>query len=119
MYYYNKTGLKEYMDIRNSLQFLYGIGLHKSLLISNKLGFGYPYKCININTYRFYLLSTLLDSYSWLDVRIKNYVYSKIKNYYDIKSYRGLRHNDSLPVRGQRTRTNASTKKKIRYSFDA
>lgn len=60
------------------------------------------------------LLSFILDFYSWLEVRIKHYIFQNIKKNFDIKSYRGLRHQDSLPVRGQRTRTNASTRKKYK-----
>lgn len=44
-------------------------------------------------------------------------MYENILKSYDILSYKGLRHKDSLPCRGQRTRTNASTKKKISYKF--
>lgn len=41
-------------------------------------------------------------------------IYQNIKKKYDISSYTGIRHKDSLPVRGQRTRTNASTRKRYK-----
>lgn len=82
------------------------------------MGLGYPLKSKKLNVYYFSLLKYVLDILSWSEVRIKHIVYSNIKSYYDIKCYKGIRHSDSLPVRGQRTRTNASTKKRIRYNFD-
>jgi len=48
-------------------------------------------------------------------VRIKRVIYQNLKKAYENNSYKGLRHKDGLPVRGQRTRTNATTKK--RYKF--
>jgi len=50
-----------------------------------------------------------------LEIRIKHYVFQNIKKLFEINTYKGLRHKDSLPTRGQRTRTNASTKKKLNY----
>jgi small subunit ribosomal protein S13 len=46
---------------------------------------------------------------------LRNMVYSNIRNEEALRSYRGIRHNRGLPVRGQRTQTNAKTaKKKLR-----
>lgn len=45
-------------------------------------------------------------------------MFQNIKKLYEINAYKGLRHKDSLPTRGQRTRTNASTKKKIKLIFN-
>jgi len=49
-----------------------------------------------------------------LEVRIKRVIHQNLKRAYEINSYKGLRHKDGLPVRGQRTRTNASTKKRYK-----
>jgi small subunit ribosomal protein S13 len=53
-----------------------------------------------------------------LEVRIKRFIYQNIKKSFDINSYRGIRHKDSLPVRGQRSRTNAKTKKKVKIKIN-
>jgi small subunit ribosomal protein S13 len=68
----------------------------------------------NLNTYYSSVLSYLLDYFSWLEVRIKRVIYQNIKILFDNNSYKGIRHKDSLPVRGQRTRTNACTKKRYK-----
>jgi small subunit ribosomal protein S13 len=49
-----------------------------------------------------------------LEVRIKRIIYQNIKQFYNIGSYRGLRHKDNLPVRGQRTRSNSKSRKRYR-----
>ena len=41
-------------------------------------------------------------------------IFQNIKKLYEINAYKGLRHKDSLPTRGQRSRTNAKTKKGIK-----
>lgn len=55
-----------------------------------------------------------LDHYTWLEVRIRRNIEQHIKNHFIINSYIGIRHKDRLPVRGQRTRTNARTKKRYK-----
>jgi small subunit ribosomal protein S13 len=68
----------------------------------------------NLNNYYFMLLSFILDFFTWLEVRIRRVYNLNIKRLVDINAYKGLRHKDKLPVRGQRTRTNAKTKKRIK-----
>jgi len=102
------------MEIRAALQLIYGIGWYKSLIICSKIGLSYPFLFKYLNMYNKSLLIFILDFYTWLEVRIKRLVYQNIKKYYDIMSYRGIRHKDSLPVRGQRTRSNARTKKRYK-----
>lgn len=114
MFVYKQYTLNTNREIRSSLQFIYGIGWYKSNLICSKMGLSYPFLFKKLNNYNMQLLSFILDFYSWLEVRIKHYIFQNIKKNFDIKSYRGLRHQDSLPVRGQRTRTNASTRKKYK-----
>lgn len=49
--------------------------------------------------------------------KLKTKTITNIKTLIEIKSYRGIRHLKSLPVRGQRTRTNAKTQKKIYKAY--
>lgn len=82
------------------------------------MGLSFPFLFKNLNNYNLQLLSYVLDFFTWLEVRIKHYIYQNIKKLVELGSYKGLRHKDSLPTRGQRTRTNASTKKKIKLIFN-
>jgi len=117
MFVYKQYTLNTNKEIRLAIQSIYGIGWHKSNLISSKMGLSFPFSFKNLNNYNIQLLSYILDFYTWLEIRIKHYIYQNIKKLVEINSYKGLRHKDSLPSRGQRTRTNASTKKKIKLNF--
>lgn len=117
MFIYKQLTLNINKEIRLALQAILGIGWHKSNIIGSKLGLSFPFLFKNLNSYNMQLLSFILDYYTWLDARIKHLVFQNIKRLYEINAYKGLRHKDSLPTRGQRTRTNASTKKKIKLIF--
>lgn len=113
MFLYRQTNLPELKEIRNALQSIFGIGWHKSLLISAKIGIPYPFSIDNLNYYNFYVLSNLLNIFTWLEVRIKRVISFNLIELADIICYRGFRHGNRLPCRGQRTRTNARTRKRI------
>lgn len=118
MFVYKQTILDINKEVRSSLQSIYGIGWNKSIVICSKIGLAYPFYFKNLNFYNYTLLSFVLDFFTWLEVRIKRIIYQNIKNYFDIKTYKGLRQKDSLPCRGQRTRTNASTRKRYKLKLD-
>lgn len=65
--------------------------------------------------YNFLLLSFLLQGLVLSSVRLKRTVSLHIRTLVDSGSYRGARHTQFLPSRGQRTRTNANTCKKLRF----
>jgi len=117
MFVYKQYTLNVNREVCLALQIIYGIGWHKSIIISTKMGLSFPFIFKNLNSYNLQMLSFLLDYYTWLEVRIKHYIFQNIKKLFEINSYKGLRHKDSLPTRGQRTRTNASTKKKNKNNF--
>lgn len=114
MFSYKQYNFNEKREIRCNLQLIYGIGWLKSIFICSRLGLSYPFIINRTNIYNYMLLSYVLDFFTWLEVRIRRIIFQNIKNLYNIESYKGLRHKDSLPCRGQRTRTNASTRKKYR-----
>jgi len=118
MFIYKQYSLGLKKDVRLSLQLIYGIGWLKSIFISSRLGFSYPFSLNNLNLYNYLALIYILDFFTWLEVRVKRIIFQNIKNLYKIGSYKGLRHKDSLPVRGQRTRTNASTKKRYKIVLE-
>lgn len=118
MFIYKQYTLNTNKEVRSSLQIIYGMGFYKSNLISIKLGLSFPFLFKNLNAYNLQLLSYILDYYTWLEIRIKHYIFQNIKKLFEINAYKGLRHKDSLPTRGQRTRTNACTKKRIKLIFN-
>jgi len=118
VFIYKNSTLETEREIRVSLQQIYGIGWYKSIVACAKLGFSYPLNLNILNFYNLQALTTILDFITLLEVRIKRFIYLNIKKEFDISSYRGIRHKDGLPVRGQRTRTNAQTKKRYKLIFD-
>jgi small subunit ribosomal protein S13 len=103
-------------ELRSSLQAIKGVGLQKSNFIASKLGFGYPFFISNLNFYNFLLISFLLKYLVLSEVRVKRVLTFRIRELVSLASYRGLRHKDFLPVRGQRTRTNANVRKRLRFT---
>jgi len=77
------------------------------------MGLGIPFYLVNINSYIFSILFFLLKGTVLGDARLKRIIYSNISLKVDLSSYQGLRHKLSLPVHGQRTRTNARTQRFI------
>ena len=112
MFLYKQIYFKEHVEIRNALKFIYGIGMHKSKFICIKLGLGYPFSIDNLNYYNYSILISVLDELTLLEVRIKRVISENIKKLINIQCYKGFRHRDLLPCRGQRTRTNAKSCKR-------
>lgn len=104
-----------------ALTYIYGIGRFKSLELLNK-AFGEDADVIGaMRTYQLtdshiFKIRTVLqewreNGYHKIEGDLRREVTENIKRLIDIKSYRGLRHRRGLPVRGQRTHTNARTRK--------
>lgn len=113
MIYLFESELPENMSVVFALKRIYGIGKKNSFLICKKLGFSINLKIKNLSKYQITHILNLINSLNLVvaaDLKnIKNLI---TKNLISIKSYRGLRKLQGLPVRGQRTHTNARTARK-------
>lgn len=96
--------------IRVALQSVYGIGNHRALEICRKVGIEPTVKVIDLKDEFAATLQNAVNEYR-VEGDLRREVAMNIKRLGDIKCYRGLRHKRGLPVRGQRTRTNARTRK--------
>lgn len=114
---YKQVIFKVHLEIRSALRFIYGVGRHKAFFLCARLGLAFPFMMNNLNNYNFMLLCFILDFFSWLEVRVRRFYTINVKKLVDINCYKGLRHKDKLPVRGQRSRTNAKTKKRTKTYF--
>ncbi len=103
-------------ELCSSLQCIKGMGFTKSIITSSRFGFAYPFFIGNLNFYQYFLLSYLLSYLVISEVKVQRFINSNIRILIDLQSFRGLRHRDFLPVRGQRTRTNAGVRKRLRFS---
>lgn len=78
------------------------------------MGLSYPYFLRNLNYYNLNFLIYLLKGLNLSDTKIKRNIELNINQLILINSYKGMRHKLNLPVRGQRTRTNAGTQRSKR-----
>lgn len=94
-----------------SLTYIYGIGRSLSNEIIAKLGLDPNMRAHNLTQDDIARIGGLLQSEYVVEGDLRRQVQNNIKRLVSIHSYRGLRHRLGLPVRGQRTRTNARTRK--------
>lgn len=93
-----------------ALQDIYGIGPKRAGDICNKLDIDRQIKVMNLNIDQVTDLQKAVGEYV-VEGNLRREINAAIKRLRDIKCYRGLRHLKGLPVRGQRTNTNARTRK--------
>jgi small subunit ribosomal protein S13 len=98
-------------QVQIALTYVYGIGPHfaKSILAAAKVEPTTRVK--DLTEAEEQRIRDVVDSDYAVEGDLQRLVTNNIKRLKDIKSYRGLRHKSGLPVRGQRTRTNARTRK--------
>jgi small subunit ribosomal protein S13 len=94
-----------------SLQYIYGIGPAVSYKILNQAGIAPEVRVKDLTEAEVNKLREIIDKQFRVEGEARKEVSANIKRLIEIGSYRGLRHRHGLPVRGQRTRTNARTRK--------
>ena len=94
-----------------SLTYLYGVGprIAREVCVKTKIDPDKP--AADLDEDELSRLSTLLERDYTVEGPLRRTLSQNINRLREIKCYRGLRHRMSLPVRGQRTRTNARTRK--------
>jgi len=94
-----------------SLQYIYGIGTTLSQRILAQTGVNPSTKVSDLSEDEVNRLRELIDREYKVEGELRKEVNLNIKRLIEIGSYRGTRHRHGLPVRGQRTRTNARAKR--------
>lgn len=94
-----------------SLTYIFGIGPTSAKKILAEAGIDPNTKSNNLTESDIVKIRTILDRDYTVEGDLRRDVTLNIKRLMDIGSYRGLRHRRGLPVRGQRTKTNARTRK--------
>lgn len=94
-----------------SLTYIYGIGVSLSQEIIAKLKLNPDMRAGQLTSDDIARLSTLIQSEYVVEGDLRRQVQNNIKRLVSIHCYRGMRHRMGLPCRGQRTRTNARTRK--------
>jgi small subunit ribosomal protein S13 len=93
------------------LTYIYGIGRSTAQRILDQAGIDRSIKVKDWNDEQIAALRKILNEEYKLEGELRSEVQMNIKRLMDIGCYRGIRHRVGMPVRGQRTRTNARTRK--------
>jgi small subunit ribosomal protein S13 len=101
------------------LTYIYGIGLTTSQLILRETGISADTRVRNLTEEEVVRLREYIDRSLRVEGDLRREVSQNIKRLMEIGCYRGLRHRRGLPVRGQRTHTNARTRKGPRRQIGA
>ena len=94
-----------------ALQYIHGIGSHAANSIMSKLNLPAARRVSQLTDAEVLQIREMIDREYTVEGDLRRETAQNIKRLMDLGCYRGLRHRRGLPVRGQRTRTNARTRK--------
>ncbi|HLJ31046.1 MAG TPA: 30S ribosomal protein S13 [Candidatus Babeliales bacterium] len=97
--------------VEYSLPYIFGIGLARSQDILNKLSISFDKRVKDLTDAEIAAIQKEITDNFKVEGELRKEITLNIKRLQEIGSYRGLRHKRGLPVRGQRTKTNARTRK--------
>jgi small subunit ribosomal protein S13 len=97
--------------VEAGLQSIYGIGLTRARQLLEKTGISPDTRVRDLTDEEVNLLSSTIQATVKVEGDLRREISSNIKRLMEINCYRGQRHKKGLPVRGQRTSTNARTRK--------
>lgn len=102
--------------IEIALTYIYGIGRPTALKVLEKAAISGDTKSDDLTDAQVNAIRQVIDTHLKVEGDLRSEVSMSIKRLMDLGCYRGLRHRRGLPVRGQRTHTNARTRKGPRRS---
>ena len=105
--------------IEYGLTYVFGIGVASSRLILNKLKINLDKRVKDLTNEEVAAIQKEVSSNYVAEGELRKEIMLNVKRLQEISSYRGLRHKKGLPVRGQRTKTNARTRKGPRKAGSA
>jgi small subunit ribosomal protein S13 len=94
-----------------ALQYIHGIGAKNAREIMDKVGLPDERRVAQLTDHEVLQIREVIDRDYMVEGDLRREVNMNIKRLMDLGCYRGLRHRRGLPVRGQRTHTNARTRK--------
>lgn len=97
--------------IEISLTYIFGVGRKTSQKILDALSIDRNTRTLDLNDDQINQLRKALDAGHTVEGDLRRQITTSVKRLMDLGCYRGLRHRKGLPVRGQRTKTNARTRK--------
>ena len=97
--------------VQYGLTYIYGIGVSRAGSIAHRAGVDSAKKVRDLTEEEVNRLRQVIEEEGGVEGDLRKEVSMNVKRLIEIGSYRGLRHRRNLPVRGQRTHTNARTRK--------
>lgn len=94
-----------------ALTYIHGIGRTTAVQIADKLGIPHTARVQDLTDEEVLRIRETIDADFTVEGDLRRNTAMNIKRLMDLRAYRGLRHRSGLPVRGQRTHTNARTRK--------
>jgi len=94
-----------------ALTYIYGIGRSKAREILQEAGVDFDRRTDDLADAEVTAIRNIIDKEHKVEGDLRREISMSIKRLMDVGTYRGLRHRKGLPVRGQRTHTNARTRK--------
>lgn len=98
-------------QVRIALTYIYGVGEPRALKVLEKAGIDPLRKLSTLDEDELNKIRSVIEEEGQVEGDLRKDISLHIKRLMEIQSYRGLRHRRGLPVRGQRTHTNARTRK--------
>nr|YP_010881211.1 ribosomal protein S13 [Pellia neesiana]WIA66959.1 ribosomal protein S13 [Pellia neesiana]WIA67000.1 ribosomal protein S13 [Pellia neesiana]WIA67041.1 ribosomal protein S13 [Pellia neesiana] len=115
MSYILGTNLNSNKQVKIASTRIFGIGPKKAIQVCDQLGPSDNIKVNKLTKYQFDQIIEIISKNYLVDSELERVIQRDIKRLISIGCYRGFRHNAGLPLRGQRTHTNAKTSSKLRY----
>lgn len=105
--------LRDNKKLSFALANIHGIGHKTALKICNHLGLGKDFYVYQLTDYQISKICQYIEENILIEGDLRKEIYLNISRLVNISSYRGLRHAQGLPLRGQRTHTNGKTQKRL------
>lgn len=99
------------------LKSIYGLNTHNSFFICNYLGLNPKSKTSTLTKIELTSIEYYIEQNYITKLNLKQEIQLNIKNLIKLKCYKGKRHSLGLPVRGQRTRSNGKTQKRLSHFY--
>lgn len=105
------VNLPDNKNVIYGLTHIYGVGIKSAQKIIHDTGLNPQLDIKDLSTSDLEKIREMIEKYYKVEGDLRIIVHQNIKRLKEINSYRGVRHIKKLPVRGQRTKTNARTKR--------
>ena len=115
MIYIVNTNINAKKKIAKALSSIFGLGNHQSLQICNELGISSEKRLKQLTPLDLQDITQLITQNYDIGIDVRRFTKKNIQRLIKIGAYKGFRHAQSLPVRGQRTHGNSKTAKKMNH----